>query len=109
MAAQPEPAVSQRSHAYVNVIGVSPAQLPLDAVSAWPIWAVPETVGDVTFDGATAERASPAMEGVTPTVRTTAATSRKVFMQPLYGGRWTDPLRLTEALPGFTPFYANRR
>ncbi len=51
MFAQFAPALSQRCHTYVKVIGVVPLQLPLDAASVFPCAAVPEMVGTLVFDG----------------------------------------------------------
>src|SRR5207302_10181771 len=48
--------------------------------------------------GLPVERASPAKDGATPTASAEAATSKNLFMQPLYGGHWTDPPGLTKAL-----------
>jgi hypothetical protein len=44
--------VSQRRHWNTNVIGVVPAQLPLDAVSVLPCCAVPEIEGAALLVGA---------------------------------------------------------
>jgi hypothetical protein len=42
---QLSPDGSQLSHWSANVIGVVPLQLPLVAMSVWPSWGVPDTVG----------------------------------------------------------------
>jgi hypothetical protein len=56
--AQLAPAGSQRLHWYVNVIGVVPAQPPVETASAWPTVACPEIVGAEVEEGATAETAA---------------------------------------------------
>src|SRR5579872_3594486 len=92
MIAQFAPVVSQRSHAYANVMGVSPLQLPLVAVSDWPICAVPDTVGGEVLDGATVERESPARDGAAPRASASAETRRSLFMPPNYGARREAPV-----------------
>jgi hypothetical protein len=56
MSPQPAPALLQRCHWYVNVVGL-PDQVPFDAVSVEPSRAVPLIVGAAVFVGAAFERA----------------------------------------------------
>jgi hypothetical protein len=59
MFAQFPPELSQSRHWYAYVIGESPAQLPLDAVSVCVSWSVPEIEGSAVFAGAPPNRIVP--------------------------------------------------
>src|SRR5262249_4351598 len=92
-ALQAAPLWSHLCHSYAYVIGVVPPQEPLEAVSVWPLRAVPAIFGSAAFWGGEAARTadpapcaatSPRASPTTP--RTPRARSVNIALPPI-GGR----------------------
>jgi hypothetical protein len=70
---QDAPPELQRCHLYANEIGVVPLQVPLDAVSVWPLFVWPDTVGGDVLLGAVSARAGAATASPATTADRSAA------------------------------------